>query len=280
VLSTCAMGAIAASPSAARCGPVRHIAWGESALMAHDRVEAAHIAGVDGCKAGWIAVTFPRAEPGLAAARILATFQDVVEALPKDSVIAVDMPIGLPERAMRGGREPDWAARKFLGRRRASVFPVPSRAAVYAPDYPTACRIARETSEPPRAPSKQAFHIFPRIREIDALLRRDTSLRDRVFEVHPEIAFALINGGTPLEPKKMKGRGHAPGLAQRELLLRGRGFDVAALEAQRPRGGGRDDLLDACACAWSAGRIVTGEARVFPGTPGTDSEGLPVAIRA
>jgi predicted RNase H-like nuclease len=241
-----------------------------------------HIAGVDGCKAGWIAVVFPRAEPSLAVARIFGTFRDVVAALPPDSVIAIDMPIGLPDQAIRGGRAPDWAARDFLGRRRACVFPVPSRRAVQAFEqgYARVCAIARETSEPPRAPSKQAFYIFPRILQIDALLRRDKSLRGRVFEVHPEVAFALMNGGPLAEPKNMKGRGHAPGLAHRKLLLHDRGFDVAALEARCPRGGGLDDLLDACACAWSAERIVTGEARLFPPEPGADAEGLEVAIRA
>lgn len=239
-----------------------------------------HIAGVDGCKAGWIAVGFPVAQPKLAAARVFQAFEDVVAALPADSIIAVDMPIGLPDRSIRGGRAPDWAARDFLGSCRARVFLVPSRAAVAAPDYPTACAIARKTSDSPRAPSKQAYNIFPRIREIDALLRRDDALGERVFEVHPEIAFALMNGGPILEPKKRTGRGHPPGLDHRKALLRERGFEVEALVAELPRGAGLDDLLDACACAWSAGRIMRGEAKVFPDSAGTDSYGLAVAIRA
>jgi threonine dehydratase len=240
------------------------------------------IAGVDGCKAGWIAVIFPKTEPKLAALRIFETFRDVVVALPADSIIAVDMPIGLPDLAIRGGRALDWAARELLGRRRASVFPVPSRCAVTAFDlgYAQVCEVARETSEPPRAPSKQAYHIFPRICEIDALLRLDRALRGRVFEVHPEVAFALMNGGPLAEPKKTKGRGHAPGLEHREVLLHDRGFDVAALTEKRPRGAGRDDLLDACACAWSAGRIASGVAESLPDPPGTDGQGLPVVIRA
>jgi len=245
-------------------------------------VDSSHIAGVDGCKAGWIAVSFPRAEPSLAAARVFTTFQAIVAFLPADSIIAVDMPIGLPDLAIRGGRAPDWAAREFLGKRRGSVFPVPSRRAVTAFDqgYAQVCALARETSEPPRSPSKQAYHIFPRILEIDALLRRDSALPRRIFEVHPEVAFALMNGRQPLTPKKMKGRGHALGLAHRKLLLHDRGFDIEALTEKLPRGVGLDDLLDACACSWSAGRIVSGVARVFPDLPGTDSEGLPVAIQA
>jgi predicted RNase H-like nuclease len=241
-----------------------------------------HIVGVDGCKTGWIAVGFPKAEPRLAEARVFATFGAVVAALPTDSRIAVDMPIGLPDRAIRGGREPDWAAREFLGPCRSRVFPVPSRAAVYAFDqgYARVCAVARETSEPSRAPSKQAYYILPRIHEIDALLQRDQELRGRVFEVHPDVAFALMNGGPLREPKKTKGRGFVPGLDRRAVLLQGRGFDIGALAAQLPRGAGLDDLLDACACAWSAGRIARGEARVFPPEPSVDSYGLEMAIRA
>jgi len=285
VLGTCAADRVAAAPPVTVLGSARHfkqVPASESVPMMDCRVEAAIVAGVDGCKAGWISVSFPMAAPQLAAPRVFTSFRDLVGALPGDSVIAVDMPIGLPDRAITGGREPDWAARKFLGPCRARVFPVPSRRAVhaYGEGYARVCAVARETSEPPRAPSKQAFHIFPRILEIDALLCRDEALCGRVFEVHPEVAFALMNGGPLLEPKKMKGRGHTSGLEHRKLLLHGRGFEVAALEAQRPRGAGLDDLLDACACAWSAGRILRGEARAFPDAPGTDGHGLPIAIRA
>ncbi len=243
-------------------------------------VEATHIAGVDGCKAGWIAVSFPIARPELASARVFAEFRDLLAALPADSLVGVDMPIGLPDRVGPSGREPDREARAFLGRGRSRVFPVPSREAVYKTDYKAACDRARETSEGGWAPSIQAFSIFPRIRQIDELLIEDLSLRDRVFEVHPEVSFAVMNGGAILEPKKRKGRGYAPGLEHRALLLRDRGFDIGALATGLPRGAGLDDLLDACACAWSAGRILRGEACVFPPEPECDSEGLEVAIRA
>jgi len=43
-----------------------------------------------------------------------------------------------------------------------------------------ACAAALATSDPPRKVSKQCFHIFPRIREIDALLRAAPAWRDRI----------------------------------------------------------------------------------------------------
>ena len=53
----------------------------------------APIAGVDGCKAGWIAtIRLPGEAPRVA---IHGTMEALVEALPDRTVIAVDMPIGL-----------------------------------------------------------------------------------------------------------------------------------------------------------------------------------------
>ena len=63
--------------------------------------------------------------------------------------------------------------------------------------------MARETSDPRRAPSIQAYSIFPRIQQIDQMLRQDKALRRRVFEVHPEVSFTVMNGDKPIpEPKK------------------------------------------------------------------------------
>ncbi len=107
------------------------------------------IAGVDGCKAGWIAVTaipkaFEKAE-----VKIFASFAELISQLAARSIIAIDMPIGVPERTKKGGREPDWAAREFLGSQRASVFPVPSRQAVYAyaKGFTEVCALAARLTE-------------------------------------------------------------------------------------------------------------------------------------
>src|SRR5215468_1247445 len=104
--------------------------------------------------------------------------------------------------------------RPLLGARQSSVFSVPSRGAIAAEDYREACRIALGTSEPPRKVSKQLFMLAPKIREVDAVLRENTTLARRVFEVHPEVAFWRLNGKSALsEPKKVKSRPYEPGLA-------------------------------------------------------------------
>lgn len=157
------------------------------------------IAGVDGCKAGWIAVTL--APGGAPEAGIFPTFAALVDSLADDALIAVDMPIGLPDFTGHGGRGPERLVRALIGERQSSVFSIPSRAAVYAFTEPfagldrwyeghrLASEVARRTSDPPRGVSIQAFGIFPRIREIDGLLRMRPELRERVIESHPEVAF-------------------------------------------------------------------------------------------
>lgn len=235
------------------------------------------MSGVDGCRAGWIAVTIAAEGPIRPGVTVTRDFAD----LARDAAtLAVDMPIGLPETIGRAGRGPESLVRPLLGERQSSVFSIPARAAVEAPDYGTACRLALATSELPRKVSRQAFHLFPKVREIDALLRADPLLAARVHEMHPEVAFWLLNGRRPVPlPKKVKSRPHPPGLSYRRDLLVAAGFPPD-LFLRAPRGAGLDDLLDAAAGALVARRIHAGEALSFPDPPGRDAHGLPVAIRA
>ena len=246
------------------------------------------LAGVDGCPAGWV-VAFVRADFSEARVRLAARFIDVPAAPEAPAIIAIDIPIGLPERVGYGGRAAENAVRPLLGARQSSVFSVPSRSAIAAEDYREACRIALATSEPPRKVSKQLFMLAPKIREVDAALRADATLAQRadatlaqrVFEVHPEVAFWRLNGDMALsEPKKVKSRPYEPGLALRRKLLIRAGLPGAAVEASPPKGAGADDLIDALACAAIACRIHAGEARPFPDPPERDAFGLTMAIWA
>ena len=249
------------------------------------------IAGVDGCKAGWIAVTKRRHEP--ISVRVCGTFGQVLAGLAEDAIVAVDMPIGLPAFTRHGGRGPEKLVRRFLGQRQSSVFSIPSRAAVYAADEPfttierwyeahrIASGVARETSDPPRGISIQAFGIFSKIRELDRLMREKPELRLRVVESHPEVAFWRLNGEQAMAlPKKIKGRVDPAGMEERKALLSANGLERAFLDTPPPRGAGEDDFLDAAAMLLIAARHARGETRPFPDPPGRDEYGIPVAIRA
>ena len=239
------------------------------------------VAGVDGCRGGWVTVL--RRLDGAEGLRIalVPRFAAVLDAPEAPVVIAVDIPIGLAERVGRGGRACDVQARAGLGERQSAVFAVPARAAVAEPDYARACAVAFEHSDPPRRISKQCFNLFPKIREVDALMT--PALQARVGECHPEAAFWAMNGCRPLaEPKKVKSRPHPPGLEARRALLEANGFPGGFLrEWHFPSTRvGPDDVLDACACAWTAGRIAEGRAVRFPDDPPRDGRGLRMEIWA
>ncbi len=240
------------------------------------------LAGVDGCRIGWVAA-FVRPGPAGAEARvrIVPRFADVLAAPEAPAIVAVDIPIGLPDRIGPDGRGPERAIRPLLGERQSSVFSVPPRAAIYAPDFAIACAAALAASEPPRKVSKQLYMIAPKIREVDAFLRAEPACADRVYEVHPELAFWRLNGERALgEPKKVKGVCYEPGLALRRGLLIDAGMPAAVVNGVAPKGAAADDLLDALACAAIARRLQAGTARPFPDAPGRDAFGLPVAIWA
>jgi predicted RNase H-like nuclease len=243
-------------------------------------MSAPWLAGVDGCRAGWIAA-FVRPAGEETRVRIVPRFADVLASPEAPAIVAVDIPIGLPDRIGPDGRGPERAIRPLLGARQSSVFAVPPRAAVYAPDFAAACAAALAASEPPRKVSKQLFMIAPKICEVDAVLRADASHAGRVFEVHPELAFWRLNGERALDqPKKVKGVCYQPGLALRRSLLVAAGLPAPVVMSAPPKGAGADDLLDALACAAIARRIHERTARPFPDPPGRDSYGLTVAIWA
>lgn len=237
------------------------------------------IIGVDGCPGGWLMVVLPGGAIAEARASIAGAFQEVLEAAGDRGFVAIDIPIGLPGRTGAGGRACDGAARANLGGRQSAVFAVPARAAVYAADYEAACAAALAHSNPPRRVSRQCFNLFPKIREVDAVMT--PALQARVVECHPELAFWRLNGETALAlPKKVKSQPHPPDLELRRTLLRGAGFAESFLtrNSWRRAQAGPDDLLDACACAASAVGIASGRGIRFPDCPPVDPRGLRMEI--
>lgn len=253
-------------------------------------MDEAWLAGVDACAGGWLAAFVPPGE-GTVRLRVFRRFTDLLEAVERPGLIAIDIPIGLPERIGRGGRAAETAVRPLLGARQSSVFSTPARPAIYAeagwvPNvdemlaaHARASEIARATSDPPKGVSIQAFCLFPKIREVDEVLRTEPGVARRVFETHPEVTFWRLNGETPLgEPKKVRGQPFGRGLALRRKLLATAGLPAGALELRAPPGAGEDDVLDALACAVTARRLRAGEAVSYPNPPETDPFGLPMAI--
>ncbi len=239
------------------------------------------VAGADGCRGGWLCVTM-EAEGGAAQEAFVVPYIEMLVAREDLAMIAIDIPIGIPEIAFAGGRTCDAALRRHLGGRQSSVFAVPARAALAEDDHARASEAAFAHSQPPRRVSRQCFHLFPKIREVDALMT--PALQEHVVECHPEGAFWAMNGCRPLtEPKKVKSQPYPAGLALRRGLLTDAGFAPGFLAARlfKASAAGEDDLLDACACAWTARRVLRGEAVRFPqDAPPIDPHGLRMEIWA
>jgi predicted RNase H-like nuclease len=229
----------------------------------------ARVLGVDASGRGWIGIAWGGGEQLWAYAA--GTVAAVVAACRDDGPVALvglDIPIGLSEA---GPRLADVAARDRLGARRSSVFETPVRAALLAPDHASAGLANRAATG--RGVSAQAYGLRHRVLEVDGWLRADVAGdRPPVYEVHPELSFAQM-AGHPLPD----GKRTWAGAEHRRMLLAREGLFVGDL-GEAGRLALVDDALDAAAAAWTAARILTGDATSLPDPPEPTPDGLAAAI--
>lgn len=230
------------------------------------------IVGIDGCPGGWVAI----GQRGAAAsaevrAIVSARLDDLLAGFDSLRLAGIDMPIGLSEGAPR---RCDLAARERLGARRSSVFAAPLRPALAAATHAEASDLSRQASG--LGISVQAWHLFPRVRELDTLLGAQ-AWRERLVEVHPELSFLAMNGGEPLPASKHR----IEGIYRRRDLVTD-AFGRAAIDSAVAQLAGTrvkdDDMLDAFAVLWSAWRWAEGRGVCLPPDPPTDACGLPMRI--
>lgn len=229
--------------------------------------------GVDGCRAGWLYFALGRSgEPGWS---VVGAIEELVSTANDSDRIFVDVPIGLP----RGpeGRFCDREARQRLGTGfTGTVFPAPVRAALAADTYEDANRISRE--ETGKGMTQQTFAILPRIREVDGLLRRSEKARHIVREVHPEICFWALAGGSPLSNRKKTDGGFHERFALLEGFRPSVGEEFARIRTEfRCWDVADDDILDAMAAAITASTDPAA-LRTLPEHPTMDSRGLPMEM--
>lgn len=226
--------------------------------------------GVDGCAAGWLVVSQQGDDSPMA--RIAHDAQGIFATGPA-AITAIDIPIGLPRDT---DRLCDKRARALLGRRKSSVFPAPVRAVLGAKTYVEACEISLSRSG--RKLSQQAFALVPKIREIDSFLAEHQSFRTQVIEVHPELSFAVWNGGAAMRYSKRSGFG----FLQRFQLVQQEWRDAPyrIRDAVPPELASDDDILDALAALWTARRAVLGAAAPVCEPDQRDDAGLSMNIWA
>jgi predicted RNase H-like nuclease len=181
------------------------------------------------------------------------------------AVVAIDIPIGLPER---NGRTAEALVRAQLPGKASSVFSTATRAAYLAADYDAARAASIATTDAGVSVSRQSWALGPKVLEVDAWVRTRPGVA--VIEAHPELAFARLAGAPVLASKHT-----AEGLAARRDLLASIGLAVPPMYPGM--GFGEDDLLDACVLTWTATRHVLGTGECFPDPPEL-LDGLEAAI--
>jgi predicted RNase H-like nuclease len=223
------------------------------------------VLGVDGYRAGWVAVEL--AGGAFAQARVAATLVELLAGSPGAVAVGVDMPLGLLDREWR---QADIEAAGLIGARRSSVFRVPPRpvwTGFEHHEYAAANRRCRELTG--KGFSRQAWALRTKLLEADACWAAGGQ---PLYEVHPEVSFRQM-AGAPLQYGKSTWNGQ---MTRRSLLTQA-GIalpDDLGQAASAPP----DDVLDAAAAAWSAYRIATGTARSVPDPPQRDEHGRPIAI--
>ncbi|MBO9522910.1 MAG: DUF429 domain-containing protein [Nocardioidaceae bacterium] len=226
------------------------------------------VMGVDACAAGWVGVVLrPDLPPAVLVSATTAGLLDLARETGPVSVMAVDIPIGLPDDSARLA---DALARAAVPGKGSSVFTTLTRAAYLAASYEEARAANLAATNGERSASAQAHALRGKILEVDAWLRTEPAVE--VIEVHPEVSFARI-AGAPLATRKKD----AAGAAERWTALAAVGF--TAPPYYRGSGFAEDDLLDACAAAWTAARYARGAAESLPPVPEVFSDGLAAAIR-
>jgi len=231
--------------------------------------------GVDGCKAGWLAISLDDA--GSWRIGVHGDFAALWANYEAAGLILVDIPIGLVDGGP-DGRQCDTLARRLLSpRRSSSVFTPPARPTLEAPDYQTALALNRRLTG--RGISIQSWNIAPKIREVDRFLRRLSEDKRRpIREVHPELLFWALNGRQAMVQRKSRLSGYEERLAVlRQLFDPAEAIAKAALARYRRSEVARDDILDALAAAVT-GYLSRGELRSIPEDVPRDAFGLPMEM--
>lgn len=219
------------------------------------------VVGVDAYKGGWVTVALW--DRSVERCGVYGRIEELLEDHSDASVVGIDIPIGLP---VRGAREADGLARRFVGPRRSSVFSTPPRSVLEAATYEDALVVTRHLGV--AGISKQSFGLAPKILEVDEVARSD----ERVVEVHPEVSFRAMDGQTLKYSKKSwNGAGiRRQLLAQHDIVLPDNLGEAGLAPV--------DDVLDAAAAAWTADRIARGKAVSLPAPPEELADGRKAAI--
>ena len=220
--------------------------------------------GLDGCKNGWVAA---RLEDNQLSIEFYKTISEFVQANPNADEYLIDMAIGFP--SCKEHVRPDKAARKILGKRGVTVFPVPCRQVVeLGESKESVIQNREELKELNRKKlgvslTQQTLALIPKMAELDRFLQEHPEYRDRICESHPEVCFARFNGNRAIEIKKSRSKGITKRVETlKERLEPGALDDIKALAEKGNCK--QDDVLDAVCLAVTARLKADGKCESIP----------------
>lgn len=227
------------------------------------------LAGIDGCPSGWVAVVADDFDPSTAR---LCHSADLSSLMDGNGIgfAAIDMPIGLVSGPH--SRDVEAGMRAILKGKASSVFPTPCRMALAEMTYFDASFVNAEALG--KGLPKQTFMLFPKLREVDEVVR--ALGQDRLREGHPEVSFAVLNSAPVLSKKRTP-----EGARERIGLLAAEGIDAhPLLSAASRRICAVDDVLDAAVMLLTALRFQRNQHLTIPAKPSRDSVGLEMSVIA
>lgn len=227
------------------------------------------LAGVVPCPAGWLVASgkligiqvYPE-EPA-----VVASFREVLDAIPEYAAIAVTLPIGLPSKALRRGRNADRAARDILGFPHAgAIGSTPTRRSLAASSYEDARKANGGQLD------VVTWQQFGKIRELDEHMQ--PYLQRRVYEVRPELSFFQLAEDEVLKHSKDTVAGQRE---REELLVRRMPGSERIIDAT-VKGVRKAHLIDGAVSLWTARRIIARAVVRVPSDPEWDDNGLRMEI--
>ena len=223
--------------------------------------------GADGCRGGWIAAVLDHGDMQLKRYKYISS---LVEEYPSFDAFLIDMAIGL--RNSTEQKRPDDEARKELGPKASSVFPIPSREAVYADGEEAQKQANNRTLG--KSLAKQSIAIIPKIRELDTFLNDHPEYKNKILESHPEVDFARLNGAVLMSRKQEE-----PGPSQRKAVLSvflDKKNLYGMYDKAKELGCKQDDLIDAICLAVTGALYAHGQYEIIPAEPEpeVDEKGL------
>ena len=230
--------------------------------------------GLDGCRDGWVAA---RLENNHLSIEFYETISEFVQANPNANEYLIDMAIGFP--SCKEQVRPDKAARKILGKRGVTVFPVPCRQVVeLGESKESVIQNREELKELNRKKlgvslTQQTLAIIPKMAELDRFLQEQPEYRDRICESHPEVCFTILNKNRAIEIKKSRSKGISKRTEVLEKYLEpGALSDIKALAK---KGNCKsDDVLDAVCLAVTAKFKGEGKYECIHGDVKPEEDGL------